>query len=88
MSKFERILKGRKEKDGKDIEFKVEKTISNDIIKETTEKIISNIESNNYVYYVGNPKTLVEVVNDNPKYLRSMLNESKSDNIDNLPIYN
>jgi len=93
MSKYERKLKERKEKDGKNIEFKVERNVAinnkteKEIIKETVEKIITNIESNDYTYYVGNSKTLIEVVKANPKYLRSVLNESEGDNIDNLPTY-
>lgn len=93
MSKFVRRLKEKKEVDGKNIEFKVERTITKDtkivteIITESESSIITNIESKDYTYYVGNSETLVEVVNDNPKYIRSVLNESKGDNIDSLPTY-
>lgn len=93
MGKYVRRLKERKEKDGKNIEFKVERTIKKngkdekEIIKETETEIINNINSGDYTYYVGTSNTIVEVVDDEPKYLRSSLNESKGDNIDSLPTY-
>lgn len=86
MTKYTRKLKERKEKDGKNIEFKVERNIEKgkDIIKRSTQDIIKDINSGNYDYYVSETKTKVHVVED---YLRSSMNESNSDNIDNLPTY-
>jgi len=92
MTKYTRRLKERKEKDGKNIEFKVEcNTVlplglkkGKKIIKRSTQDIIKDINSGNYDYYVSETKTKVHVVGD---YLRSSMNESNSDNIDSLPIY-
>lgn len=93
MEKIVRRLKKRKVLDGKNIEFKVERKIKNmfneqtDTIIESLARIIKNIESDDYIYYVGDSNNVVEVINDEPKYLRSQLNESKDDNIDSLPTY-
>ena len=85
-----RRLKERKEEDGANIEFKVQRTLENKtkVIKETTEKIVENIESGDYKYLVDDSKTEVEVVDgDSGKYLRSKPNDDKTDNIDDLPTY-
>ena len=84
---YQRTLKERKEVDGNNIEFKVERNVVNEkFIIESEETIIKNIESGDFDYYVGK-STLVEVVDSDPKYIRSSLNESTSDNINDLPTY-
>lgn len=89
-----RRLKKRKEFEGKNIEFKVEKKNNGmlnshiDLIIESADTICKNIESGDYRYYVGNTHKVVEVVNGELKCVGwAQANESKCDYIDTLPTY-
>ena len=84
---YKRILKERKEENDKNTEFKVERITGKgkEIITESVDNIITNIESGVYKYYIDDSK--IEIIDDKPKYLRSSSNDNKSDNIDNLPKY-
>jgi len=94
-----KVLIERKIENGKNIQFKVLSLQGNKIEFESVDHIIEQINSKNKwikkiredLYFTRNndkakPFSKVEVVEE--KYLRSIANDGKTDNINELPEYN